>query len=689
MDTLKLLSRSTGLRPHTAHRSAPQLPSEGPKRTDIDEAEPASRKRKRATSDEKDEGQLERLSEDEIRKFQKGQKIKIVDLRKFRSEKAAESRKAQKEHSRVFPQPLTSFAQLGVRYQVSKALTANVAAQDYVEPTEVQMATLPLLLAQSAGEPDLLTIAPTGSGKTLAFLIPLIEKIQRHHRELGEGAVRQVSAVILAPTKELVAQTVNEGRKLTAKTGVTITAMRKGMRLHESQASPHLAEPSDDEDDSSKEGDEAEEEDEHRQSGASRVLVKSDIVVSTPSSLVHAISTHGDNESETRPLPNIQTLILDEADVLLDPLFRSDTLTVWSSCTSPLLRASFWSATIGSSIEDLAVSTISERQKALKIAHPPPLLRTIIGLKDTSLSTIFHKLIYTATESGKLLGIRQLLHPTRSTPPSSTVRGSSSIGTSAKPPSLPHVRPPFLIFTQTISRAHALHSELQYDIPASAGGSSRITVLTSSLSSSQRSTIMSNFRLGKVWILITTDLLSRGVDFRGVNAVINFDIPTTSASYVHRAGRTGRAGRQGGICITYYTKDDIKYVKAIANIIAASSSSSSQSPSMNTRTGSGKASLNGSGVERWLLDSLPDLTKRDRKELKLRGVQSRRAVSASDDDKARREKRKARIETRSGYERQMEDRRRGAVQASLRRKTGGDGQREGEGKEDSDWSGFD
>ena len=54
---------------------------------------------------------------------------------------------------------------------------------------------------------------------------------------------------------------------------------------------------------------------------------------------------------------------------------------------------------------------------------------------------------------------------------------------------------------------------------------------------------MSNFRAGKTWILITTDLLSRGIDFRGVNGVVNYDIPTTAASYVHRAGRTGRAGR--------------------------------------------------------------------------------------------------------------------------------------------------
>lgn len=132
----------------------------------------------------------------------------------------------------------------------------------------------------------------------------------------------------------------------------------------------------------------------------------------------------------------MQTLIFDEADVLLDPLFRAQTLAIWSACTCSTLRVSMWSATIGSNIEELAVQTILARQKKLKISKGdrPPLIRTIIGLKDISLPTISHRLTYTATESGKLLGMRQLLHPSRSTPSSKSEKDR------AEP-----LRPPFLV----------------------------------------------------------------------------------------------------------------------------------------------------------------------------------------------------------------------------------------------------
>jgi superfamily II DNA/RNA helicase len=65
---------------------------------------------------------------------------------------------------------------------------------------------------------------------------------------------------------------------------------------------------------------------------------------------------------------------------------------------------------------------------------------------------------------------------------------------------------------------------------------------------------------GKIWVLITTELMSRGIDFRGVNLVVNYDFPQTIQSYIHRIGRTGRAGRPGE-AVTYFTKDDAAYLK--------------------------------------------------------------------------------------------------------------------------------
>lgn len=143
---------------------------------------------------------------------------------------------------------------------------------------------------------------------------------------------------------------------------------------------------------------------------------------------------------------------------------------------------------------------------------------------------------------------------------------------------------------------------------------------------------MARFRRGEIWILITTDLLARGVDFRGVNAVVNYDVPNTGAAYVHRIGRTGRAGRTGGTAVTLYTKEDIPYIKNVANIIAASE-----------RQRAGDGGEQKPAVEGWLLNALPTPSKRDKKQLRTRGVEARRSNN-----------RDMRISTKSGYERRLE-----------------------------------
>lgn len=681
MDALTLLCRSTRLKTKITQSPAPNLPSATPVGDERNVADPtASRKRKRVEEELDHEfgssNLSQQLSEQEIRQLHKKHSIKIVDFDRFRAmSKSEESRKTQKEQSRLFPQPLTAFKQLHTSHHVKTALVQNISDQAYLEPTEVQTATLPLLLTDTGTttlEPNLLTIAPTGSGKTLAFLIPLIDKISKAHREAEIGATRHIRAIILAPTKELVLQIVNEGRKLVTRTGVTITAMRKGMRLFEGDG---VVRWNGSESDTDGDGDK-----DQKGLPNSSTLVKSDILVATPLSLVHALcpSWEEDQNTPLQHMTTVENLVFDEADVLLDPLFRSQTLAVWSACVSTSLRISMWSATIGSNIEELAVQTISERQKKLKIRRNerPRLVRVIVGLKDTSLPTISHQLVYTATESGKLLGMRQLLHPSRSTPATKTA-------TETTPPP----RPPFLVFTQTIDRAKALFSELQYDIPAEAGGSSRLAVLHSSLSQKARSAIMKSFRQGKIWVLITTDLLSRGVDFRGVNVVVNYDIPTTVAGYVHRAGRTGRAGREGGVCVSFYTKEDIQYVKGIANVIAASEKAQRMPESTITDArvteAAGRSSTAMSGIQPWLLHALPNVSKSARKDLKEHGVQSRRAIHADDDEKTRRMKRKARIGTQSGYERKEANRKRGAVEGSMRTKRKAHLE-----KENDEWEGF-
>ena len=555
----------------------------------------------------------------------------------------------KKAHARVLPQLLVSFTHLRSRYGISRRLAENLDAQGYAEPSEVQMGSLPLLVGTdkergltSRGEKrgqrgsradiDLFTIAPTGSGKTLSFMIHVLHElleVRQFEKKANPGMRSEhgVQALIIAPTHELADQIVNEGRKLALGTGMRISGLRKGMRLH-----PDLM--------GVKDGDILQDvQDDTSERHTNDFLVKTDIVVSTPLMLLHAISAA---QSGPAPLPDVRFLILDEADVLLDPLFREQTLGIWTACTNASLRTSLWSATMGSSVESLVQTFILDRRRKLGLTSssnsPHYIVRLVVGLKDSAIPNVKHRLVYAASERGKLLALRQLLH--------------SSGAPAAEAPSL---QPPFLVFTQTISRAIALHSELLYDIPLEAGGSSRLAVLHSDLSDTARSNIMAEFRKGEIWILITTDLLSRGVDFRGLNGVVNYDIPNTGASYVHRIGRTGRQGRVGGVAVTLYTKDDIPYVKNVANVIAASG---------RIRENDVVENSDGNGMQKWLLDALPKVSKRSKKEIKRKGVESRRATV---EITGARGARKMRISTKSGYDRRLENKRKGAIDGSRKR----------------------
>lgn len=613
--------------------------------------------------------------EDEAEEPSKKKKQKKEKKDKKDKKDADTKDKKKDEHkTQIFPQPLTSFAELQHTYDVSPQVAANIAAQGFRVPTEVQLASLPLLLrpatalkkAKSAelpggveGGADFLAVAPTGSGKTITFLIPAIDAVLRRRAEEGrEGDAHVLEAVVVAPTRELASQIVNEGRKLAIGTGVRVVLMKRALRLvaeevegegpKEKKGEEEEAEEEAEEDGSEEES-EAESEREKKDKDGDKPPARVDILVTTPKILLNFLTA---KSGTRRILPTVRSLILDEADVLLDPIFRKQTLGIWRACTHPDVGLACWSATMASNVETLITKQLEKRAKKAPGSAPRPLIRLVVGLKDTAVPNITHKLTYTATEPGKLLALRQLLHPVSSTD------------------SGPPLRPPFLVFTQTIDRAQALHDELKYDIPLEAGGSARVAVLHSSLPDSARSKIMARFRAGEVWVLITTDVLARGVDFAGVNGVVNYDVPTSAAAYVHRAGRTGRAGREGGVAVTFYTKDDIPFVKSVANVIAASEKQA------------GTAGQEGAAVQKWLLDALPKVAKEDKRKLKVRGVESRRAGG------------KATITTKSAWERRREHNKLQAIEASKRRKRlereeGKKKNADGEGGEKPEWGGLD
>jgi ATP-dependent RNA helicase DDX52/ROK1 len=110
------------------------------------------------------------------------------------------------------------------------------------------------------------------------------------------------------------------------------------------------------------------------------------------------------------------------------------------------------------------------------------------------------------------------------------------------------VEPPVLVFVQSQERANELFSELVYE-------GINCNVIHAGKTQSQRQNIIESFRLGKVWFLICTALLSRGVDFPALKMVINYDMPASPIQYIHSVGRTGRAGKLGK-SVTFFTEDD-------------------------------------------------------------------------------------------------------------------------------------
>ena len=246
---------------------------------------------------------------------------------------------------------------------------------------------------------------------------------------------------------------------------------------------------------------------------------KFDIIISTPLKLVQSVG------NKKLSLDKVQYLVLDEADRLFELGFLEDVDKIIAECKkSASVNIALFSATIPSGVEALARTVMTNE------------IRISIGLKNSATTEIEQQLLYVGSEEGKLLAMRQLINE--------------------------GLKPPILVFVQSIDRARDLFHELIY-------AGVNVEIIHSSRSQKQRESVVKAFRQGKIWVLIATDLLARGLDFKGVQMVINYDFPQSSSSYIHRIGRTGRAGRSGK-AITYVTKDDTVYLKSVLNVMEAS-----------------------------------------------------------------------------------------------------------------------
>lgn len=245
------------------------------------------------------------------------------------------------------------------------------------------------------------------------------------------------------------------------------------------------------------------------------------ILITTPQRLVTGI------EKGVVDLSRVTKIILDEADRLLELGLLEQLDDILAACTfkeGPIQKALF-SATIPSGVEDLARSFMNEDP-----------IRVVIGTPNASVPTIKQKLVYVGQEEGKIMAIQQML-----------VQG---------------IEPPVIIFAETIERAQRLFAELvKFGL--------NVDMIHSGRTQTERERIIEQFRAGRIWFLITTELLARGLDFPEVACVINYDFPASTASYIHRIGRTGRAGKKGR-AITLFTHDDVASLRIVANVMKQS-----------------------------------------------------------------------------------------------------------------------
>ena len=353
-----------------------------------------------------------------------------------------------------------SFADLGVSSAVARALSSRGVKS----PFPVQASVIPEVLAGH----DVLVKSPTGSGKTLAFGVPLVERVQAEDP--------RAAALVLAPTRELAIQIVDELRPIAAARALSVAAVYGGAGIEKQ----------------------------------SKLARRAHIVVATPGRLEDLI------QRRAVRLDRVRVLVLDEADRMLDMGFRPAVDRIVRQIPAGR-QTLFFSATLDGEVGRVATSYTREpRRHELKGA------RRSEGKVEHRFITLRHedKVETLVTELG------------------SDQRGRT------------------LVFVRTKRGADRLVKRLgKRGIGAVAMHGDR--------TQSQREKALNRFHSGSVDTLVATDVAARGIDVDDITHVINYDAPEDRDAYVHRVGRTGRAGRTG-VGITFVVHDQARDVKGIA-----------------------------------------------------------------------------------------------------------------------------
>ena len=358
-------------------------------------------------------------------------------------------------------QELKNFGEIELSRKVLQALRE----MGFEEPSPIQAQTIPLTLEGH----DVIGQAQTGTGKTAAFGIPTVEKVTEK--------IHKVQALILTPTRELAIQTAEELNKIGKFKRVRTLPIYGGQSID-------------------------------RQIRALKRGVH--VVVGTPGRLLDHLNRG------TLELGTVNTLVLDEADEMLDMGFIDDIENIIRQIPDGRQTLLF-SATMPAPIEKL-----SRRY----MQHPQRITIT----KENLTVPLIDQLYYETRE--KFEGLCRVLD----------VEETGKL----------------IIFCRTKRAVDDLAASLDAR-GYSAGG------LHGDLSQIQRDRVMKRFREGRIDILIATDVAARGIDIDDITHVINFDIPQDHESYVHRIGRTGRAGRKG-VAMTFIEPKEYRQLRLIMKL---------------------------------------------------------------------------------------------------------------------------
>lgn len=250
-------------------------------------------------------------------------------------------------------------------------------------------------------------------------------------------------------------------------------------------------------------------------------LHRFDILVSTPNKLSALLQT----DPPSLSLNKLEWLIIDECDRLFELGFKDDLTVIYKHCLeSDRCRRAMFSATLDTNLIKWAQVQMND------------VVTVIVGGKNKTASNVEQELIHVGNEVGKALSLREIMRS--------------------------GIEVPVLIFVETKEKAKFLANEFQYD-------DINIDFIHSERDQKERDTIVAKFREGTIWFLVCTELMGRGIDFKGVNVVINYDCPKSSTSYIHRIGRTGRAGRKGR-AITFVANEDKKCLPDIVKVMRRS-----------------------------------------------------------------------------------------------------------------------